>query len=204
MIKTILFDVDGVLVINQQPFTSYLERDHGIPRENLAPFFGKTFSNFLTGQADLKKELAPYLQQWGWHKSVDEFIQFWFSSEQNTDEPFVEYIQQLRQKGILCYLATNQDQYRTAYILNEMGFAHKFDGIFSSAHIGYMKPQKEFFEQVIHAIAPIHPHEILFWDDRPDNVEAAQQTGIQAEVYTNFVDFQQKMANFSFFSSNKD
>ncbi len=64
-----------------------------------------------------------------------------------------------------------------------------------------MKPQIGFFEHIIYKMDQIQPHEILFWDDRPDNVEAAQRTGIQAEVYTNFVDFQKKMDNFSFFSS---
>src|ERR1700738_2771478 len=104
MIKMILFDVDGVLAINEKPFTHYLERDYGIPKENLEPFFNKkVFSNFLIGQTDLKEELAPYLQQWGWHKSVDDFLQYWFVSEHNIDEPLVEYVQQLRQAGILCY-----------------------------------------------------------------------------------------------------
>lgn len=202
MIKVILFDVDGVLAINEKPFTHYLERDYGIPKENLEPFFNKrVFSNFLIGQIDLKEELAPHLQQWGWHKSVDDFLQYWFVSEHNINEPLVEYVQQLRQTGIPCYLATNQEQYRTAYILKEMGFADKFDGIFSSAYIGYMKPQIGFFEHIIYKMDQIQPHEILFWDDRPDNVEAAQRTGIQAEVYTNFVDFQKQMDDFSFFSS---
>lgn len=200
MLKTLLFDVDGVLAINEKPFTYYLERDYGITRETTRPLFKKIFANLLIGQIDLKEELAPHLQQWGWHKSVDEFLQYWFASEHTIDEPLVEYVQQLRQKGIPCYLATNQEQYRTTYILNEMGFANKFDGIFSSAHIGYMKPQAGFFEHVIRKMDPILPHEMLFWDDLPDNVEAARQAGIQAEVYTNFVDFQRKMDDFSFFS----
>jgi putative hydrolase of the HAD superfamily len=199
MLKMLLFDVDGVLVLNAEPFTYHLERDHGITREKTRPFFKKTFANFLMGQTDLKMELAPYLQEWGWQQSVNDFLQYWFVSEHNIDKPLVEHIQHLRHKGIPCYLATNQEQYRAAYIMKEMGFADKFDGIFFSAHVGYMKPQTEFFEHVLRKMDPILPHEMLFWDDRPENVDSARQAGMLAEVYTNFVDFQRKMGEFAFF-----
>jgi putative hydrolase of the HAD superfamily len=190
MIKTILFDVDGVLV-RGEPFSYYLERDYGISREKTRAFFKTIFPDCLIGNADLKQELIAHLQQWGWHKPVDEFLQYWFVSEHNIDEALVEHVQQLRQQGIPCYLATNQERYRTAYILEQMGFADKFDGIFSSAHIGYMKPQAAFFEQVIRELGNISTHDILFWDDSPGNIAAAREVGLQAELYTNFADFQQ-------------
>src|SRR5581483_7257701 len=132
MIRVLLFDVDGVLA-NGEQFSKRLARDYGVTAEMTASFFNGSFLECLVGNADLKQELISHLKQWGWHGSVDEFLHYWFISEHVIDEPLVNRVQQLRQKGIRCYLATNQEQYRTAYILHEMGFADAFDGIFSSA-----------------------------------------------------------------------
>ena len=80
MIDVILFDVDGVLV-NGKSFSFYLERDYGITTDMTAAFFSDKFFPCLTGSADLKVEISDYLQQWGWTKSVDAFLDYWFTCE---------------------------------------------------------------------------------------------------------------------------
>jgi putative hydrolase of the HAD superfamily len=195
MIKTLLLDVDGVLV-RGGPFSYHLERDYGITREQIGVFFKNAFPACLIGNADLKQELIPYLQQWGWQKSVDEFLQYWFVSEHTIDEPLVERVQQIRLQRIPCYLATNQEQYRTAYILNQMGFATLFDGIFSSNYVKSTKPQLAFFEHILHELSTISASDILFWDDSSANIAAAKQAGLQAELYKDFTDFQHKMGYY--------
>ncbi len=193
MLKAMLFDVDGVLV-NGEPFSQQLAREYGITLEMTAAFFQGPFSGCLVGKADLKQEIAGYLLQWDWQRSVDEFLADWFAYETCIDEALLASIQQLRQQGLPCYLATNQEQYRTAYILNEMGFAGKFDGMFSSAHIGCMKHEPAFFAAVLEALPDVQAREILFWDDSPANVATARATGIQAELYTNFANYEKQMS----------
>ncbi len=129
MIKVVLFDVDGVLATGK-PFSQHLAHDYGITQEMVVPFFRGRFLECLVGNANLKQELIEYLGQWGWQGTVDEFVDYWFRSEHCIDEPLVHEVQQLRQRGIRCYIATNQEKYRTAYLLEEMGFANAFDGIF--------------------------------------------------------------------------
>ncbi|MFL5663923.1 MAG: HAD family hydrolase [Ktedonobacteraceae bacterium] len=194
MIKIMLFDVDGVLV-NGELFSRHLARDHGITPDTTSPFFTGPFFECLVGQADLKQILPSYVQEWGWQHSIDDFLSYWFSTY-SMNEPLLHIIQQLRQQGIPCYLATNQEQYRTAYILEEMGFAQKFDGIFSSAHVGQVKSQPAFFEHVLRKLNGIAAHEILFWDDSAPNVATARQSGLQAEIYTTFADFTIKMSRY--------
>jgi putative hydrolase of the HAD superfamily len=62
----------------------------------------------LIGKADLKEVVRPFLKEWGWEKSVEDFLDYWFKSEHKIDEELVDYIQELRKKGVNCYLVTNQ------------------------------------------------------------------------------------------------
>ena len=195
MIRVLLFDVDGVLA-NGEQFSKRLASDYGVTTEMTAPFFSGPFLECLVGNADLKQELISHLKQWGWQDSVDAFLHYWFTVEHVIDEPLVNRVQQLRQQGMCCYLATNQEQYRTAYILHEMGFANAFDGMFSSAYIGYMKHDKAFFAAVLCELDGVKAEEILFWDDSPGNVATAKEAGLQAELYCNFEDFQHTLSQY--------
>lgn len=194
--KILLFDVDGVLAIGDH-WGKHLERDYGITKAMTQGFFTNKFGACIIGKADLKEELAPYIQQWGWRGTVDDLIAYWFRAEHNINEPLLAYIQTLRGQGTACYVATMQEQYRTAYILQEMGFEKQFDGIFSSAFIGYKKTQPEFYAHILKKLEVTHAQEVLFWDDSPANVATAHSVGLQAEVYSDFADFTEKMRLYS-------
>ncbi|MBO0795430.1 MAG: HAD-IA family hydrolase [Ktedonobacteraceae bacterium] len=197
MITTLLFDVDGVLAISRGLFSERLAKDYGVTREMSAAFFRQgTLYQCLIGAADLKEEIVPYLPQWGIPLGVDDFLAYWFDTENVIDHALLAAIQQLRNKGSRCYLATNQERHRTAYILQEMGFARHFDGMFSSSSIGCVKTDPAFFEHVLRTLEGVQAHEILFWDDLVENVETARKVGLQAEVYTSYQDFIEKMSRF--------
>jgi putative hydrolase of the HAD superfamily len=193
VISTILFDVDGVLVVGD-PFSVTLARDHHITLEMTAPFFRYgPFEQCLIGKADLKAEIASHLSEWGWRGSVEAFLDLWFTSSQQVDAPLLAAAQRLRQQGIRCYLATNQERYRAGYLLTQMGLAAQFDGCFASAHIGCLKEHPDFFRTVLRAIPNVQASDILFWDGSPANVAAARAAGLRAEVYTTFASFEQQM-----------
>lgn len=192
MISTILFDVDGVLVVGD-PFSATLAREQNITTDMTAAFFRGPFEQCLIGKADLKAELASYLPAWGWRGSVEAFLNLWFTTGQQLDEALLATARQLRQKGTRCYLATNQERYRTDYLLTQMGLARQFDGCFSSADLGYTKNHPAFFQAVLRALPGVQANEVLFWDDSPANVETARAVGLHAEVYTTFANFQQRL-----------
>lgn len=195
MIKAILFDADGVL-INAEVFSKVLEREYGISTEITLPFYTGPFQACLKGDADLKEILSPYLEEWGWKKSVDEYLMEWFKAEHLIDEDLINYIQDLRSKRIKCYVATNQEKYRAEYMLEQMGFKNSFDKLYASAHLGYQKPEVKFYEKVFNDIGDINKDEVLFWDDSPNKVAGAKEFGIHAEIYTSFEDFKILMQNY--------
>ncbi len=195
MIKALLFDADGVL-LNGEYWSKHLARDYNVPYDKIEPFFLHEFKDCLEGKVDLKEAIAPYIPKWGWKGSVDELLDYWFKSEHVLDEPLVEYVQGLRSRGIKCYVATNQEKYRAQYMLEKMGFAESFDGVFASCNLGHQKPSKEFFAAVHDKLHDYKLSELLFWDDSEKFVEAARQVGLNAEVYTGFDEFKKKMKIF--------
>ena len=190
-IKCILFDADGV-VINSEMFSVQYQKKYRVSNEAMISFFKGEFQDCIIGKADLKKLIKPWLPKWKWKGNVDDLLQYWFKAEHNIDECIIKIIQKLRKKGIKCYLATNQEKYRTNYIKNQMGFKKLFDDIFSSADIGYKKPNKEFYEFILNKIKNdhnIYPHEIMYFDDSQEEVDKAKRLDIDAHFYKNFKKF---------------
>jgi len=136
MIKAIIFDSDGMTNCAEK-FSIRFSRDFNIPYEQVLPFFLNEFKGCLVGKADLKEVIKPYLVKWGWQKSVDELLDYWFTGEVNVDARVMETIEKLKQQKIKCYLATNQEKYRTDYMVEQMNYKNIFHGIFSSAEIGF-------------------------------------------------------------------
>ncbi len=196
MIKVLLIDADDVL-INQERFSVALARDFGISLKTTKEFFTGSFQDCIVGKADLKKAVSPYLEGWGWHKGVDTFLNLWFEREYTINQELFDSIKDLKEKGVNCYLATNQEKYRVAYMLEKMGLNSVFDKAFASFNLGYKKPSQDFFAEIFKNFENIKKEEILFWDDKAENIEAAKDFGIHAEIYASVHDFKEKMQKYT-------
>jgi putative hydrolase of the HAD superfamily len=193
VIKAILFDIDGVLV-NGKRFSSLLAHDYHITSEKTVAFFTGPFQECLIGNADLREIIPPYLAEWGWKKSVDDFIWYWFTAEQNIDREIFAYIEVLKSQGIHVYVATNQEKYRSDHLWTELGFSKVFAEMFSSAHIGHFKHEVKFFEKVMKRLPEgINKQNVLLVDDTKENITIAKTFGLKAELYTDFKSFKKYM-----------
>lgn len=195
MIKIIIFD--GVnLITHQEPLSIGLVRDYGFSMDKMLPFFTGPLQECVAGKADLKEIFPPYLNDWGWNKGLDAMLDYWFTRDHKIDTEMVSYINDLKNKGVLCLLATNKEKHRFAYMLDKMNFSKIFNKAYCSAHLGCKKPNQDFYQKIFDDLENIKKEEILFWDDKHENVEAAKTFGIQAELYTSFEDFKEKMKQY--------
>lgn len=195
MIKVILFDADGVLLTGTM-FGTYLKTYLSLDEDIIQQFFDNEFKKCLTGQSDIKDELPKYFKRWGWKKSVNDFLDLWFTSEHKMDDRLIRYIQTLRRKGINCSVATNQEKNRAEYMRSQMDFTTLFNKIYASSHLGYIKSNRNFFAKVLQDLPSIKKEEILFWDNSNRNILVAKRFGINAELYTSFADFQKKTEKY--------
>ncbi len=191
-IRAVLFDADGVVINPMLQFSRLLESEYGITPAMTRTFFGGIFKECLAGQADLSEVLPPFLETWRWTGGVDEFIGLWMAADDHPDRALLAAIQDLRQAGTLCGLATLQERNRAAYMRTSMNFSTSFDRLFFSCDMGCLKPAPVFYQK-IQAELGLPGEAILFWDDAPPNVAAAREMGWQAELYTGFAAFQERM-----------
>ncbi|MBI4835945.1 MAG: HAD hydrolase-like protein [Candidatus Abawacabacteria bacterium] len=196
MIKAILFDADGVIINKPRLFSEVLAERLGLPLATVVLFWQEAFGPCLVGKADLKQQLLPYLEQWQWSGSVEDLLALWFKSEHYIDERVVAQIKDLKSRGIECFLSTNQEKYRTDYMVEHMNFGQLFPQIFSSAYVGHKKPHAEYFSAVLEQLPHVTKEEMVLWDDDPENIAGAKSFGIQAELYTNYDAFQHKVTRY--------
>lgn len=196
MIKAILIDGDGVIINKPMQFSQHLAKDFKVPLEGILPFFRNEFQLCLVGKADLKEAIKPYLDKWNWTKSVDDLLEYWFKNENYIDERITNWITECRSRGIQCYMHSNQEKYRTDYMINVMGLNKFVDGIFSSAYLGVKKPEQRFWQKVFDKIQPVSKDEVVVWDDDEENVASAKEFGFKAEFYTDFGNFKDTMEKY--------
>lgn len=185
MIRVILFDLDGLVIVGRKLlFSLRLSEKKNIPKEKIDEFFLNDFRECSFGRADLKEKIAPYLLKWNYDGTVDDLLKFWFESENAIDLEVLKIITDLRSKGIKCYIATRQEKYRMSYLLNDLKLKGYFDGTFCTCDIGYDKWQKEYWDFVFDKLK-LKPEEIMFFCDTQKNVDAAEKLGVKAFFYTN-------------------
>lgn len=195
MIKAIIFDADGVLVHREKYFSELLEEEYGVPLNKSLEFFNGEFVDCLVGKKDLKKILPKYLKDWGWEKSLEELLTYWFERESKRDEELMDYIAKLHNKGIKIYIGTNNEKYRTEYLRDKMGLGQIAHKVYGSGHVGYAKPDHNFFKFILDDQG-LKKTEVLFWDDDEENVQAAKEFGIKAEVYKEFEEFKKVIRKY--------
>lgn len=81
-------------------------------------------------------------------------------------------------KGILTLpdsklaIATNCDLYRLQHMKNQMGKISHDIIFFSSCDIGFIKPEKEYFDHILKHTSDMGFKEVYFCDDRKEHVDA--------------------------------
>jgi putative hydrolase of the HAD superfamily len=186
MTKCILFDADGVLTLPEDVFSVVYARSHALDPEPFEDFFRNQWQPIVTGNQDLKESIAANPQLWQWNGTADELLEYWFKTEDVRNDELLVVISELKNKGIPCYLATDQEKYRAGYMKNVM-FKDLFSGYFVSADLGVTKTDPRFFELVLERLSieypGLKPNEVIFFDDSQSKVDTAKSLGIDARLF---------------------
>jgi putative hydrolase of the HAD superfamily len=193
MEKVIIFDADEVVVKREIYFNFRLEKEYGIPVAKTAPFFQNEYKLCAVGKEDLKKELEKRIKTWGWKGSVDNLLKYWLEGERETDDEMIREINSLRGKGYICCLATNNEAYRTKYLVEEVELGNLFDYIFSSSKIGHLKSEDSFWKYVWDEIGVNDKENIVVWDSDEKIVKKVTQLGMKGFLFGGAENFRGKI-----------
>lgn len=102
------------------------------------------------------------------------------TAAQKPIKPIVKLIKQLKENGYKLYVLSNWDKESFPLMLQKHDKVFKlFNGIMISGEAGIGKPNPHFYTTLLQKYH-LDPHECIFIDDEPKNVETAQNLGITA------------------------
>ena len=176
VIRHVLFDADGVL---QEPPGDW----HGIASrwfgERTEEFLRAAFADekpTLAGDGEFLPLLAARLVEFGIDAPVDEvFDDIWLAIEQSPES--IRLVEAVRTAGCGVHIGTNQDIGRGSWMRRELGYDELFDVGCWSYEMGVAKPDPAYFSLAAERIGA-EPSQIVFVDDREDNVTSARTVGM--------------------------
>ena len=174
-----LFDADGVIQSTRAGWMEELTAWAGSRTQDFLLAVSAADMACLTG-ADFGAAMRKVLRQFDIAAPLEDVIdrQFWIEVRQ----PMLAAIGIVRDLGLRCGLATNQQNLRGAYMRSSLGFEKIFDEQFYSFEIGFAKPEAGYFRTIMDRI-DVSPNRVLFIDDHDGNVAGARDVGIHSELF---------------------
>ena len=114
------------------------------------------------------------MRRWQCTATLSEGLACW--ERVKPDQSVFKVVASVRANGTTVALATNQQDFRAAYMRTTLGYVDRFDDLLVSCEMGAAKPSNRYFELATEQLG-VAPAGALFIDDAEKNVQAAQGIG---------------------------
>ncbi|MEK7171172.1 MAG: HAD family phosphatase [Patescibacteria group bacterium] len=184
MIKVALFDVGGVLVTSTTNAVSKALSDLGLTEAQV----DEVWDDYIDSQLG-----CGLIDEWQfWQEVCSKYKLRSVTVEENLlGRPYQEAVMPnesvlfiawtLKERGLTLAILSDTIEPH-ARVMRAMGIFGDFDHIFFSHEIGCRKPNVETFRLVVDRLG-VSPDEVVFIDDRSDNVESAAALGMRGIVF---------------------
>jgi len=115
--------------------------------------------------------------------TIDRLVALDVESWIEADERMVNFALTLQEKGMRIGVLSNMPPDHAVVFQERLDWLKRFDRLFLSAEIKLIKPMSEIYEYVLTQV-DCEPGEILFIDDKEENLIAAEAVGIKGYHYT--------------------
>jgi len=182
MIRAVIFDYNGVVKAINKYFFDDVESIFSLNAEEKE--YAKKMTRDLFEQLDkgLLDEDSFWLKfSQRIHKSmpinVKELAHKLFNEHFELYEEVVNMLKSLRTNGYVTAVLSDTFPYMADITRERNGYDH-FDKVYLSCEVGFVKPQKEFYELAVKDLVVL-PGECIFIDDNENNLLPAEKLGMK-------------------------
>lgn len=188
MIKVVIFDYDGVLVQEPSSYLEILVSKFDLT-ESERSFLKEKYKEGIINNISLWDSVETVLREKGISKKeIEETFNEWMEHENQLFEEIGPILNSLKKKQIPVFVASNTFKEKAVEI-RKGPISDKISGVFSSHELNLLKPDLKFYEKIYQIIClrgeQINKFEILFIDNRKENIEAANKFGFKAFISNN-------------------
>ena len=204
MIKTIVFDLGGVVItLDQQQAVQRFERlGLNDAAQRLDPYTQQGIFGDLEGgrisAEDFRRELSRLV---GRDVTEQECCHAWQGYAKELPQRNLDVLQRLRSEGFRLLLLSNTNPFMMEWCLSDRfdghghSINHYFDALYLSYQMRLMKPDETIFRQML-IQEQTSPSDCLFVDDGPRNVAAASQVGMMTFCPENGADWTHELFDY--------
>ncbi len=173
----VLLDFDYSILVRRMVPRSRLNEVELNQLLNQAPLLLR----YETGSLSTAEFFAEVQNASGFNGSEDEFTSF-FADIFTPIAPMIALHAQLRSRGVPTYIFSNTNDIAIAYIRRTFPFFSNFAGYVLSYEHGAMKPDAPLYA-VVEEITGLRGTELLYLDDRHENITAGAARGWRAILH---------------------
>jgi 2-haloacid dehalogenase len=192
-INAVIFDIGNVL-IEWQP-EKYFDRQIG--PEASATFFAEVDIHGMMTRIDEGRGFASVIEATAnahpaWAKEILQFRDRWTDLAQPSIPASVTLLRALRARGVPCFALSNFGAENFPLSEAKFPFLAEFDRRYISGEMKLAKPDPAIYAAV-EADCGLPPENLLFTDDRDDNIAAAKLRGWQTHLFDGPIGFAQAL-----------
>jgi glucose-1-phosphatase len=180
----VAFDLGKVLVdFDYHIAVSRIAARSKLPPDGIKTFLGQSHAviDYECGRLTREQFYEQARKATGFRGTMEEFGEF-FADIFTAIPPMIEIHAGLRRRGIPTYIFSNTNDLAVEHIRQKFPFFRNFDGYIYSYEVGAMKPEAKIYE-VLEKLAGRRGAEILYLDDRPENVAGGAARGWQTILH---------------------
>jgi len=174
----VAFDLGKVLVdFDYHIAVSRIAARCTLPPDGIKTFLGQSHAiiDYEYGRLTRLEFFEQARKITGFRGTIEEFGGF-FADIFTEIPPMIKIHAELRQRGIPTYIFSNTNDLAVEHIRRIFPFFRDFDGYIFSYEVGAMKPEAKIYE-ALEKLTGRHGADILYIDDRPENVAAGAARG---------------------------
>lgn len=182
--KIVVFDLGKVLVdFDYSIAARRIASQSASTIEKLHTFLGSSpiLIELESGRMTREQFFRQVQAATGYRGGIGEFSEFFADIFTEIPE-MVQLHADLRQCGLKTYIFSNTNDLAVEHIQRNFPFFQNFDGYIYSYEVGAMKPEPAIYE-ALEELAGRHGAEIVYLDDRPENIAGGLARSWQAILH---------------------